>query len=107
MCNLCSARAAGARLLPVIVAAVVIGLFTGSAMAQTGTLSGVVTAADTGAPIEGGIYKCAVKPVDQAVADGTYAPWSPSPTQVAQLKQIFPQGVCDYSRPDQARPASL
>ncbi len=60
-----------------------------------------------GAPIEGGIYKCAVKPVDQAVADGTYAPWSPSPTQVAQLKQIFPQGVCDYSRPDQARPASL
>ncbi|WP_369334739.1 DUF6351 family protein, partial [Citrobacter braakii] len=23
---------------------------------------------------------------------------------VAQLRQIFPQGVCDYSQPDQARP---
>jgi hypothetical protein len=57
-----------------------------------------------GAPIEGGIYRCALKPVDQAVADGAYAPWVPSAAQVAQLKQVFPAGVCDYSRPDQARP---
>lgn len=57
-----------------------------------------------GAPIEGGIYRCALKPVDQAVADGTYAPWVPSAAQVAQLKAVFPAGVCDYSRPDQARP---
>lgn len=60
-----------------------------------------------GAPIEGGIYKCALKSVDQAVADGAYAPWSPSAAEIAQLKQIFPTGVCDYSRPDQARPADL
>ena len=57
-----------------------------------------------GAPIEGGIYNCARKSVDAALADGTYAPWTPSAAEVAQLKQIFTQGVCDYSRPDQARP---
>jgi uncharacterized tannase-like protein DUF6351 len=57
-----------------------------------------------GAPIEGGIYNCSRKPVDTAVADGTYAPWKPGADEIAQLKAIFPDGVCDYSRPDQARP---
>jgi hypothetical protein len=57
-----------------------------------------------GAPIEGGIYKCALKPVEQAVMDGTYAPWVPTADDVATLKKIFPTGVCDYSKPDQARP---
>ncbi len=58
-----------------------------------------------GAPIEGGIYRCALKPVEQAVMDGTYAPWTPSAADVATLKKIFPTGVCDYSKPDTARPA--
>ena len=58
-----------------------------------------------GGPIEGGIYKCALKPVAQAVADGTYAPWLPSAADVARLEQIFPTGVCDYSKPDVGRPA--
>ncbi|MEO7150706.1 MAG: DUF6351 family protein [Burkholderiaceae bacterium] len=57
-----------------------------------------------GAPIEGGIYRCALKPVDTAVADGSYGGWAPSPAELAKLKQIFAQGVCDYLRPDQARP---
>jgi hypothetical protein len=57
-----------------------------------------------GAPIEGGIYKCALKPVDQAVTDGTYAPWMPNAAEIEQLKQIFPDGVCDYTKPDKARP---
>ncbi len=57
-----------------------------------------------GAPIEGGIYRCALKSVDQAVADGSYAPWVPGAADIAKLKQIFPTGVCDYRRPDQARP---
>lgn len=60
-----------------------------------------------GAPIEGGIYQCALKPVEQAVMDGTYAPWIPSAADVVTLKKIFPSGVCDYSKPDQARPAWL
>jgi hypothetical protein len=57
-----------------------------------------------GAPIEGGVYKCALKPVQRAVADGDYLPWTPTAAQIAQLKKIFPNGVCDYSKPDQARP---
>ncbi len=57
-----------------------------------------------GAPIEGGVYDCARKSVDTALADGTYAPWLPDAAQIAQLKQIFTEGVCDYSRADQARP---
>jgi hypothetical protein len=57
-----------------------------------------------GAPLEGGIYRCALKPVDTAIADGMYAPWMPNGAAVAKLRQIFPEGVCDYSKPDQARP---
>jgi hypothetical protein len=57
-----------------------------------------------GAPIEGAMYDCAKKSVDRALADGTYAPWIPSASEVAQLKQIFPEGVCDYRKPDRARP---
>lgn len=58
-----------------------------------------------GAPIQGGIYRCALKPVERAVADGSYAPWVPTAADIAVLQQIHPQGVCDYGRPDQARPA--
>ena len=39
--------------------------------------------------------------------DGTYSPWTPNAQEIATLKQIFPGGVCDYSKPDQARPAWL
>jgi len=57
-----------------------------------------------GAPLEGGIFKCALKSVDAALTDGTYEPWAPDPASVDKLRQTFPQGVCDYSRPDQGRP---
>ena len=59
---------------------------------------------EAGAPIAGGIYRCALKPVARAIADGTYGSWRPTGAQRAQLEQIFPEGVCDYSRPDRARP---
>jgi len=58
----------------------------------------------SGAPIEGSIFKCALKPVATALADGTYAPWVPSATDVTRLEQIFPTGVCDYAKPDVGRP---
>jgi hypothetical protein len=45
--------------------------------------------------------------VDKAVREGVYAPWTPTYEQVQKLKQIFPGGVCDYSRPDQGRPRKL
>jgi hypothetical protein len=60
-----------------------------------------------GAPLEGGIFKCALQPVAAAAANGLYAPWIPSAADVARLEQIFPQGVCDYSKPDAGRPAGL
>jgi Tannase-like family of unknown function (DUF6351) len=58
----------------------------------------------SGGPIEGSIFKCALKPVATALADGTYAPWVPGAADVTRLQQIFPTGVCDYSRPDAGRP---
>jgi hypothetical protein len=60
-----------------------------------------------GAPIEGGIFKCALQPVAAAAAKGLYAPWIPSASDVTRLEQIFPQGVCDYTKPDVGRPAGL
>jgi hypothetical protein len=57
-----------------------------------------------GAPLAGGIYQCALKSVDTALADGTYLPWQPGSADIATLKKTFPDGVCDYSKPDQAKP---
>lgn len=59
-----------------------------------------------GAPLEGGIFKCALKSVDRALGDGSYgaAAASFSDAQRARLRAIFPDGVCDYSKPDQGRP---
>jgi len=50
-----SDRVVGWKFLPVIAAALLLGLFAGSAMAQTGTLTGVVTDASSGDPIEGAL----------------------------------------------------
>ena len=45
-----------------------------------------------GAPIEGGIYSCARKPVEQAVADGTYAPWAPERRRRGAAEADLPAG---------------
>ena len=58
-----------------------------------------------GGPIEGGVFKCALKALATALTDGTYAPWIPDATDAARLAQIFPAGVCDYSKPDVGRPS--
>jgi hypothetical protein len=60
-----------------------------------------------GAPLQGDVFKCALKPVDTALTDGTYGSWNPDPTQMTRLNAIFPDGVCDYSEPDQGRPEGL
>ncbi|MGW0806300.1 DUF6351 family protein [Nonomuraea sp. NPDC002799] len=49
-----------------------------------------------GGPLEGGVYKCRLQPVERAVAKGLYGSWQPSEEERARLKQIFPTGVCDY-----------
>lgn len=58
-----------------------------------------------GAPLEGGIFKCALKSVDAAIQDGTYGSFTPTLAEIQKLKAIFPEGVCDYSKPDQAKAA--
>jgi hypothetical protein len=49
-----------------------------------------------GAPITGDVFKCQLKPVSEAIADGTYGSWVPSAAEQAALEAIFPTGVCDY-----------
>ena len=60
-----------------------------------------------GGPIEGGIFACTLQSVQQAVQGGLYAPWSPSQADVARLRQIFPKGVCDYTKGDAGLPPEL
>ncbi|NUT33487.1 MAG: hypothetical protein HOV79_10465 [Hamadaea sp.] len=57
-----------------------------------------------GGPIRGGVYACELQPVADAIAKGLYGAWQPTPEQVQRLEQIFPTGVCDYSKGDAARP---
>ena len=57
-----------------------------------------------GGPLRGGVYKCALQPVWLAIVRGLYGGWRPSAAERARLEQIFPTGVCDYSRPDVGRP---
>ncbi|MGW8319655.1 MAG: DUF6351 family protein, partial [Candidatus Promineifilaceae bacterium] len=57
-----------------------------------------------GGPFKGSIFKCVLKPVSQAIADGDYGLWTPSEAQEAMLESIFPDGVCDFSQPDVGLP---
>ncbi|MBA5608795.1 hypothetical protein H3H36_25980 [Duganella sp. FT3S] len=60
-----------------------------------------------GDSIRGDRFKCALKPVATALADGTYpAGVHFSAAQQAWLARIFPQGVCDYTQGDAGRPPS-
>ena len=58
-----------------------------------------------GGPIEGSIFKCSLKTVATALGDGTYGEASFTEQEDTRLNEIFPDGVCDYSQPDQGRPA--
>jgi hypothetical protein len=57
-----------------------------------------------GGPLRGGVYKCRLQSVDRAIARGLYGGWTPSAAERARLEEIFPTGVCDYSRGDAGRP---
>ena len=47
-----------------------------------------------GAPATDDVFKCALKPVD--AKDYKQAPTA---EQLAHLRRIFPDGVCDYTKP--------
>ena len=57
-----------------------------------------------GGPLRGGVYKCALQSVERAISRRLYGSWRPSAAERARLEQIFPAGVCDYSREDVGRP---
>ena len=40
-------------------------------------------------------------------ARGLYGAWQPTDAEVARLQEIFPTGVCDYSKPDAGLPPEL
>lgn len=61
---------------------------------------------EAGGPIQGSIFKCSLQPVSGALEDDTYGGVAFTAQEVTRLNEIFPQGVCDYSQPDQGRPAS-
>ena len=57
-----------------------------------------------GGPYEGGIWKCQLQPVSRAISRGLYGSWVPTAAERARLEQVFPTGVCDFTKPDAGRP---
>jgi Tannase-like family of unknown function (DUF6351) len=57
-----------------------------------------------GGPYEGGVWKCQLQAIDRAIDKGLYGDWRPSAAEKARLEQIFPDGVCDYTKPDAGKP---
>ena len=58
-----------------------------------------------GAPITGDVFKCQLQSIDEAIDKGIYGSWEISDTQKSRLNEIFPDGVCDYSKADALRPS--
>ena len=54
----------------------------------------------------GDIFKCHLRSVDAAIADGAYATVDVT-AQRNELQRIFASGVCDYSLGDAARPPAI
>jgi hypothetical protein len=58
-----------------------------------------------GGPFRGGVFKCQLQPVADAIAKGLYGSWQPVPAEQQRLELIFPTGVCDFDLPDAGRPS--
>jgi hypothetical protein len=57
-----------------------------------------------GGPFEQSLFKCQLISVTEAVARGFYGNAALGPVEIGTLHAIFPQGVCDYSKPDAGLP---
>jgi hypothetical protein len=57
-----------------------------------------------GGPYEGGVWKCERQSIDRAIRRGVYGDWRPTADEKARLRQVFPDGVCNYDRPDVGKP---
>ena len=49
-----------------------------------------------GGPFTGDVFKCTLQTVDAAIDKGLYGSWEISANERDRLKEIFPDGVCDY-----------
>ncbi|MEX2365605.1 MAG: DUF6351 family protein, partial [Pseudohongiellaceae bacterium] len=61
---------------------------------------------NAGASLHGLNFICEKQSVTNAISRGLYSPVDMTPYQ-AELEQIFPNGVCDYQKPDAAMPVYL
>ena len=59
-----------------------------------------------GGNLIGDTFKCQLMSISTSLEQGLYAPIDMTPHK-ERLEQIFPDGVCDYSKPDQGLPAKL
>jgi len=59
-----------------------------------------------GGPWQGSVFKCHLISVEQAIKRDFYGN-TDIHKHKAELEQIFPEGVCDYSRGDSAKPLDL
>ena len=57
-----------------------------------------------GGNIKGDVFKCHLQSVADAVAKGVYEPIEIDIATQARLEQIFPDGVCDFTKGDVGRP---
>jgi hypothetical protein len=58
-----------------------------------------------GAPVTDDIFKCALQPVERALAKGVYGSHTEEISgRLDDLRRIFPTGVCNYNEQDLARP---
>jgi hypothetical protein len=57
-----------------------------------------------GGPFEQSLFKCQLIPVLEAATRGFYGNTALGPVEIGTLQAIFPQGVCDYSKPDAGLP---
>lgn len=59
-----------------------------------------------GSDWQGDVFKCQLKPVRQALAEGDYGERDMTP-YLADLERVFPQGVCDYTKTSAAKKSVL
>ena len=59
-----------------------------------------------GGPITGDTFKCHLQTIDDAIKQGVYGSIELTIDQKTRLNEIFPNGVCDYSRGDMYKPNS-
>ncbi len=58
-----------------------------------------------GGPITGDVFKCALQPVERAIAKGVYGvATSAIIDRVDDLRRVFPDGVCNYNEPGMGSP---